>query len=339
MEKLSPEIIRAETRIASFSKGEANFCDISDAGTHGLVTSTTGDAMTIDLTGKSAIGHRAFHGHKSVTQQCTIRSLGRVAATASLDGSVQIWDTENTSYIWKKLTFKDFDRALGVAISRDGNTLAVCFQKREEESGAVVLYSLPDYTRIKWWRTKEIYLFGGSIAISDDGGILAHCSKSWAYVLQVVELQKHTFHDARSQKKWRVCGESHVSLSGNGLRLVIADTKSLRLVDLPDSEVYPLGGYRRSFRPFCNISADGTRIVAALADQKFRIWNADTGSVIADVGGFANHTRGCALSKDGNILLCCSFGKNVWVTNIARALEKKREEERRKMNGSNLFLA
>lgn len=312
--------INPELKIATFSEGNANYCAITDKGTRAIATSSHGVALAIDLETENPIKVQAFKKHNSAVQQCALTSFGRAAATASLDGTVRVWNTDRPSQEWKKLTYRDYNRALGVAMSRDGKTIAACFQKRTNQSGVIVLYTMPEFERITWWKTKKLDLFSGAIAISDDGAIVAHCSKTRAYAVQVQSAKQFGVNNPKSHKRWPVTGESHVAMSGDGCTLVVADSNSLRILGLADNEVTELEGYQRSFRPFCSISQSGNRVAAPIHGNKFRIWDVQTGKIITDVLGFEHYTRGCALNEDGNIFLTCSFDQTIYMTNLQRAL-------------------
>ncbi len=324
---MEPDLtVRPEQKIAKFSQGNANYCAITDTGTRAIATSSHGVALAIDLETEKPIKVQAFTRHESSVQQCALTSFGRAAATASLDGTVRVWNTERPSQEWKQLIFKDYNRALGVAMSRDGKTIAACFQKRSNQSGVIVVYEMPHFERITWWKTKKLDLFSGSIAISDDGAIVAHCSKTRAYAVQVSTAMKLGVNNPKSHKRWPVSGESYVAMSGDGCTLVVADDESLRILGLANNVVTELNGYQRSFRPFCTVSQSGNRIAAAIRGDKFRIWDKESGKVVTDVCGFEHHARGCALSQDGNILLTCSFDQTIFITNIERSMKNRSKQ-------------
>lgn len=305
--------------IVAFSEGSANYCSLSDGGTIAIATSSKGYAAVIDMTNASKYMIGLFEQHESATHQCTISAFGRAAATASLDGSVQVWNTENPEQVWKRLTYKEFDRAVGVALSRDGEYLAAAFQRRSDMRGTIVVYKMPEFTEVVAWKMKELDVFSGAVAISEDGRIVAHCSTSKVYVVEVKAAIDRGASRIGTHRSWRVTGESHVSMSADGSKIVVADDKKLRIISVTGTDIFVLRGYQRSFRPFCCINAAGTRVVAAINGNKFRVWDT-SGKIVADIIGFDHHTRGCSISENGNLILGCSFDRTVRIANLEKEL-------------------
>lgn len=315
METCAPFEMRAEN-IVKFTSGNANYCSINDAGTIAVATSSGGCAMAVDMSKARKNMITVFEGHNSSVQQCTISAFGLAAATASMDGSVQVWNTENPLQVWKKLTCKGYNRALGVAISRNGNRIAASFQRLGDKQCIIQVYSMPDFRLVHNWKVVS-QTFSGAIAISDDGNLVASCSLNKVIVMNVKAARHNGVKTLGSYHAWKVKGQSHVAMSGDGGAIAIADERELRVISIPQRSEFSLPGYERSFRAFCCINAVGNRVAAAIAGNKFRVWNV-TGEIIADIGGFHQHARGCSISENGNLLLMCGYDGTVRITNLEK---------------------
>lgn len=293
------------TTLVAFQQGNANYCSINNDGNLAIATSSSGLTVVIGLKNGRAVAVKVFHKHTSAVHQCCISAFGHVAATASLDGTIRVWNVYNPRHVWACLRYEKYARAVGAAISRSGNRIAGLFLSSKGD-GAVVVYNLPTFEIIFECSCKAD-VFSGSIAISDDGAVIAYCTMNELVVTKISPII--------TQLSWPVTGQSHVSMSGDGNTIVVADDIVLRMIRIPLGSEVEFQGYERSFRPFCCINANATRIVAAVQGNKYRVWNTEA-KVIANVIGFKQHTRGCSMSVNGHILLMCSYDGSVSITHL-----------------------
>lgn len=272
-------------------------------------------------------------------RQCALSDDGSLASVAA-DGrgvSINEISTGKRLFIIEEPTELRLQySAGGCALSGDGSILVAAFRTSNRAHGQlhVVRWKNPAAKPIILKRNYSIW----QCEISSDARKVVF--KYWKGSKSGVELIDT--HTGETLGKWEVSnGEWNFAIDASARTLVTADSRSLKVIDMKTSETRNMKSYTFSAFAGVDISANGKHIVAPLADYKFGIWEADTGRLIAVLGGHQNRSNGCAISADGTRVLTCSNDRTVrvWDTRGATSgigADAVREALRSILNGENL---
>jgi hypothetical protein len=95
-----------------------------------------------------------------------------------------------------------------------------------------------------------------------------------------------------------------LAMDAAGERLFIASFGRLAVWSLRTrSRLHELAGYVPVFGSRCAVSADGRVVLAPTSDTAFGVWNADTGTLRAYLGGHAGMSYACAINALGTLAI------------------------------------
>ncbi len=244
-------------------------------------------------------------------RQCALSDDGSLAAVAA-DGrgvSINEVSTGNRIFIIEEpIEERAQYSAGGCALTGDGSVLVAAFRTSNRSKGQlhIVRWKNPSAKPIILKRDYSIW----QCEISSDARKVVF--KYWKGSKSGVELID--INTAQSLGKWEVSnGEWNFAIDAEARTLVTADARSLRVIDMKTGDSRNMKSYTFSAFAGVDISANGKYVVAPMADYKFGIWEAETGRLIAVLGGHQNRSNGCAISADGTRVLTCSNDHTVRV--------------------------
>ncbi len=301
--------------------------------------------------------HITLHGHRGPVEGVTFSADGRRLASASLDGTVNVWDAATGQVI---RTLKGHtDSPTSVAFSPDGRRIASGSRDQtvkiwDAETGGVIqtlrghsnhvnsVAFSPDGRRIasgsidrtvKVWNAatgQVIHTLEGhddnvtSVSFSPDGRRLASASKD-----QTVKIwEAATAREIRTLK-----GHSgrlrSVAFSPDGHRLASAsDDHTVKIWDAETGrDIRTLMGHRDVAS--VALSPDGHRLASAGDDAMVRLWDPETGRELHVLKGHLADVRSVAFSPDARRLASSSWDGTVRIWDTATAQETRSLEGHR----------
>ncbi|WP_308301341.1 DUF4062 domain-containing protein [Frankia sp. Mgl5] len=247
-------------------------------------------------------------GHAGGIYSCAFSAGGGRLATASDDGTVQLWNiteaspravfTGHTGAVWA-CTFSPDDTLLATASA----------------DHSVRLWDLADGS------ARSVLAHPGPVtgcAFSPDGTVLATTGQDGAVRLWEVagghELRALAGHDG---DVWG-CAFS----PGGRLLATVGSDRSVRLWNVADgSPARVLDGHQGAVRD-CVFSPDGTVLATVSDDQTARIWNIADGGVSAVLAAHTSRVWGCAFSPDGRLLATTGYDGTARLWNLTAATER-----------------
>lgn len=271
-------------------------------------------------------------------RQCALSEDGSIAAVAADGRGVSINELSSGQrlFIIEEPTEERAQySAGGCALTGDGDVLIAAFRTSNRARGQlhIVRWKNPAAKPIILKRDYSIW----QCEISSDARKVVF--KYWKGSKSGVELVD--IPSGETIGKWEVSnGEWNFAIDATARILVTADSRNLRVIDMKTGDSRNMKSYTFSAFAGVDISANGKHVVAPMADYKFGIWEAETGRLIALLGGHQNRSNGCAISADGTRVLTCSNDHTVrvWDTRGATSgigADAVREALRSMMNAEN----
>lgn len=289
-------------------------------------------------------------GHWAAVLGCAMSADGRIAASASADQTVIVWDL-------------DSGQALAVL---EGHTAAVNDCAVSPEGRHVASVGSDGTLRVWDWALREHTAVlahrqaAVACAFGEDGRHIATASvngvvRVWATdgptLLQTLSGHADQVHDCvlsstaklvvsagndGTARLWRlgVLAEPHAPRQHDGLVLSCAAAPDGRYAFTggQDQAVMmwdvPSGKARASWKAHdaevraCAVGPDGSRLATASADRTVAVWHAASGERLAVLSGHRDLVNGCAFSADGRLLASVSNDRTVRLWDLSTRSRK-----------------
>lgn len=302
------------------------------------------EAVAALMQGSLSIRERAVLKHQDRVGGVAVSPDGRIAATASDDESVRIWDPTSSQ---EPVVLKRHDLVNAIAFSPDGRFVATAsfdgkarvwdMASRQERAfnhdGAaravgfspdgLALATGSDDKAARIWNvaTGEVRVLRGhldtvrAVAFSRDGKVLATASddrtvRTW----DVATGRERTILTHREPVK-------AVAYSPDGRKLATAsDDRTVRIWDDETSSevnILPHDGVIMAI----SFSLDSSTLVTVTLDNTTRVWNVATGHEYVAFRQ-PDRIRAAALSSDGRTLITAGFDKTARISDVMTGRER-----------------
>jgi WD40 repeat protein len=216
----------------------------------------------------------------------TFSDDGKILASATETGTIQLWQMNVKTKGYQLLTTFDADRILQMSLSPNGKALVTT-----TSDGTIRLWSAEGTSQKAWTGHQGAIR---AIAFSPDGQSIL------------------TGGDDRTVKLWKMNGKlersfggvtegiSSIAFSPDGETIVAGGDRLVYLWSRDGSLSHSLQGHQQEIRSL-NFSADNQRFVTASADEMIKLWNSE-GKELATLKGHLNPVENAILSPNGERL-------------------------------------
>lgn len=199
-------------------------------------------------------------GHTDSVSSIAVSLNGRVIASASLDNTVRLWDTQTGNLI--RVLNGHKTEVYAVAFSTDGKKIA-----SSDYDGKILIWSVESGKLI---RTLQIKGWSTAIAFSPDGKQLAVANQEPTTIIFEVE----TGNVLRSLE---TSGNTNVITFSPDNRYIATATSAIALWNFQTGKIDKLlKGHQRLVKSI-TFSNDGRFLASGSSDKTARIWNVETG--------------------------------------------------------------
>jgi WD40 repeat protein len=266
---------------------------------------------------------KTLQGHTTTIRGAAFSPDGGLLASASLDGTVRLWNTTTGD---EARTLKGHASAvMAVTFSPDGSRLASASSDRTVKVWSVMTQA---GARTLSGQARQVH----SVAFSPDGSRLASAHRAGVVKIwdgrtgQEVFSLAHSSGDAIPQQGWEgaVVG---VAFHPDGNRLAsVGFDETVKVWDLTTHRViypfqgqpHPVGGNPEPPSPMRGVafSPDGRFLALASADQTIHVWDLTTGSKAFTLLGHTAWVYSVVFSPDGKRLASASEDQSVRVWDL-----------------------
>lgn len=287
---------------------------------------------------------RTINAHDASVKACALSPDGSYIVSASVDGTLKVWETKTGS---ERLTLNGHTDAVNACVfSPDGSfivsasndrTLKVWDAKSGAElrtlagheegvrkcavspDGSFIVSASGDET-LKIWDARS---GGQRFTLVGHAGSVSGCaiSSDGSFILSASEKELKVW-DAKSGRELRSIEHGDLAgcaVSPEGSFFVSASysTPALLVFDAESGEVrHTLVGHSYVVYDFA-VSEDGSLIVSASIDGTVRAWDAKTGDQKFRLVGHSSLVNACAISRDGSLIVSASDDKTLKLWDVA----------------------
>ncbi|MTJ22539.1 serine/threonine protein kinase [Dolichospermum sp. UHCC 0352] len=229
---------------------------------------------------------------------------GKILASGSMNGSIQLWNIATGSKI--RTLQGHSDRIESVAFSPDGKTLA-----SGSNDETIKLWNVATGTEIGSLQGSFFSVY--SVTFSPDGKTLASGSSDGTIKLWDVSTTKEILTLSGHTAK-----VSAVAFSPDGKILASgSDDRIIKLWNVATAgEILTFDGHSDRVGSVA-FSPDGKILASGSSDKTIKLWNIDTGTEIRTLTGHSNRVGSVAFSPNGKILASGSDDNTVKLWNVA----------------------
>lgn len=207
-------------------------------------------------------------GHKDAITDISITSDGQQVISASEDGSLRSWDTENKKQLYKIQNHWRDDTFDKIIIDNDRNRFVAVMKKEELQ-----------------------------VRNLNNGEVLFEFEKDWYRITSIAIVPS---------KMWLIaaCKDLHrIPILGNRVRIWDLESKKLLYKFSIDTDYDDTS----MTAPSITITPDNKRILTASDDTTLRLWDIKSGKLLSTYGGHTNIVSSVVIHPNGKNIISSSF--------------------------------
>ena len=273
---LSYPLVHTLAVYAVDTEGNASITEWDISSTHQTGENTKPNAMTLD-------------GHTGEVWSVAFSPDGAILASGAEDG-IKLWDVATRREIATLEGHTDFVHS--VTFSPDGKTLASGARDRK-----VKLWDIVVRTNTATFEHED---WVWSVAFSLDGATLASGAENNGLKLWDIATEREISfpHLPDEIDGWTVLS---VAFSLDGSKIALGLSASGMLYEVGTGREIAFLGHRSGVLSVA-FSPDSTTVASGGSDDTIKLWNVDTGQIIATLGEHGGFVQSVAFSPDGTLL-------------------------------------
>jgi WD40 repeat protein len=264
--------------------------------------------MALPLRKTGWVELQVLPNHQGQVFSCAFSPDGKLLASASDDGTAQLWDLVSATAV-ATLDGRSGE-VFACAFASDGRLLASAGQ-----NGQVRLWDVPSGRPLAALTGHSGEVF--ACAFAPDGKLLASTGEDGT--VRLWELASRSEYAVFTAHRGRVWG---CAFSPDGRLLAsTGEDGTVNLWDLANSiKSAELTGHRGRVAG-CAFSPDGKLLASASEDETVRLWDLESGTERAALTGHRGRVTGCAFSPDGQLLATTGVDGTVRLWDVASGPE------------------
>lgn len=251
---------------------------------------------------------RTLTGHGLEVASCAYSPDGSRMVSASADGTLVIWNTENAQIVSH--------------LSRETRIGLTCCAY--SPNGDWIVGSYWDGSLVIW----DAQIYRKKVVIHAHTDVAWHCdySPNGKLILSVSTDDTIRLWDAENGSELRRIEANQQGLRGCAFSpdgryfLSCGVDKSIKLWDLTGKELKVFLGHSGQVRD-CAFSPNGKNFVSSCDDKTLRIWDVATGETVNVLMGHSRGVTSCNYNPDGSQIASTSYDKTVRIWNAASGIE------------------
>lgn len=271
-------------------------------------------------------------GHTNSVWGCTISADGTRAATASLDGTVRLWNLRDGRCI-SQIAAEDpaLSEATHVTLTEDGRVVVAAFSRPGYNKTELMRLSwgASDALPLRCSRTLQCRIL--RVSISDSSDAIAFTTRyAGDRELRIIRLS--TLRDIRNIPLTYGHWHADVSAATRAPAIAVSDGSVLNILHPTCSALdRSMPGYRGPCRPTpCAISADGSIVVSASGPKEFSVYHVKRCVLIATLATNDSYSMTCSISANVSTVVVGSFSGETMSYALGRVISVRQYLQRRK---------